>query len=86
MVTLTPLPSHPPSPPSPHPLHFQSQNDQFYLEVLGKDLDSYSSYDRIVLARYYNSEEKRLAWRLSFISMILKLLSQKILQNLPQLS
>ena len=83
MVTfwnLTPLPS------PPHLPHFPSQNDQFYFEALSKDLDSYSSYDSIVLGRYSNSEEKRLARRLSFISMILKFLSQKIIQNLPQLS
>ena len=38
---------------------FPLQNDQFYFEVHGKDLVSYSSYDRIVLAGDFNHDEKK---------------------------
>ena len=39
-------------------LHPQSQNHQYYFETLGKVLDSYSYYNRVVLAGDFNSEEK----------------------------
>ena len=37
--------------------HTLSQNDQCYFEALDKALDSYSSYDRIILIGDFNSED-----------------------------
>ena len=37
--------------------HPPSQNDQYSFEALDKSLDCYSSYDRIILIGYFNSED-----------------------------
>ena len=47
-----------------------SQNDQYYLEALGKTWDSCSSYDRIILAGVLNFEELETCMELSFIRTI----------------
>ena len=66
-----------------------SQNDQYYFEALDKALDSYSRYDRIVLAEDFNPEEKEACletflYQHDFKNLVKKVLASKILQNLQQ--
>ena len=40
-----------------HPFHPHSQNNQYYFGYLGKALDVYSSYEKVVLTADFNAQE-----------------------------